>query len=117
MSSPVVLSCEQKTEYEMGISDWSSGGCSSDLRQGSLQRASAWARACSERLVDEGVGPVSLVVEDAGVDAHEHVYGMAEAAGHLGRRDSRTEHHRGVGRTRWPKRVGDRKSTRLNSSH
>src|SRR3546814_3388092 len=62
----------------MRISDWSSDVCSSDL----------------------------LVVEDAGVDAHEHVYGMAEAAGHLGRRDSRAEHHRGVGRTRWPMRVG-----------
>src|SRR3546814_5904107 len=62
----------------MRISDWSSDVCSSDL----------------------------LVVEDAGVDAHEHVYGMAEAAGHLGRRDSHAEHHRGVGRTRWPMRVG-----------
>src|SRR3546814_9805586 len=66
---------KQKTAYEMRISDWSSDGCSSDLRVRAVQRVDRggqFARRLDRRPARIAVGPVArdprphLVVERLG---------------------------------------------------
>src|SRR3546814_2340068 len=103
---------KQKTAYEMRISDWSSDVCSSDL-------------AVADRPSDIRRRPEDIVPADA-IDVRDrpgHGDGMAaivvhHALGDAGRprcvenveRMARCDRNAGRG-------LGDRKSTRLNSSH
>src|SRR3546814_2450918 len=86
---------KQKTAYEMRISDWSSDVCSSDL----LSRMAAGA--C--RLVRAGRG------ERGGL--------AAARRDAFARRRAADPRWRLVADRRGQDRAGDRKSTRLNSSH
>src|SRR3546814_6584238 len=101
---------KQKTAYEMRISDWSSDVCSSDLPQGNF-RADG-----KELLVGGDVFPeVAEVLGGEGM-AVRPAMPLAQLQGETAAvldlkplQDVRHDHERLV--------VGDRKSTRLNSSH
>src|SRR3546814_12475182 len=72
----MVLFCKQKTAYEMRISDWSSDGCSSDLRAVELQRPTTrggLGRVVNHHAVDEVVvGALDLDVETMGGSLRLH---------------------------------------------
>src|SRR3546814_1659499 len=92
---------KQKTAYEMRISDWSSDVCSSDLPIGreTRHRPADLAGGCRRGAVagdGDGVGPSR--------------YALARAHGVVGSRNL------GAGSDN-AMNGGDRKSTRLNSSH
>src|SRR3546814_6266782 len=89
---------KQKTAYELRISDWSSDVCSSDLARAGDDPGKC--RQSEER--DAGGGGV----------APDRQAGGAARDGRSAR--SRTS---GRGRDRGRPAAGDRKSTRLNSSH
>src|SRR3546814_10292494 len=114
---------KQKTAYEMRISDWSSDVCSSDLvddMRGILQRLDRIAPIGCEF---GAARQQSLTLVD--VERRE----ARRAAGRMARigiaveqfdRSFGTGHHRVVNlalREHRAPREGDRKSTRLNSSH
>src|SRR3546814_3058848 len=86
---------KQKTAYEMRISDWSSDVCSSDLLR-------HHARI-------NPVGEVDLVVGKQGA------HGIAQQGRVVARQRRDQQHHRVV--LQILDGAGDRKSTRLNSSH
>src|SRR3546814_10730256 len=88
---------KQKTAYEMRISDWSSDVCSSDLH------SSPFPLAMGRERRDHGPGCVAAAVSMRMGFAPEDMNGEGF------RRPSR-------GRS-GPTTQGDRKSTRLNSSH
>src|SRR3546814_5954944 len=98
---------KQKTAYEMRISDWSSDVCSSDLVEVILERATiagphevtlASGRTVTAKFILIATGATPHVPSCPG---HEHGITSNEAF-HL---------------DAIPKRILDRKSTRLNSSH
>src|SRR3546814_7462291 len=98
---------KQKTAYEMRISDWSSDVCSSDLagRPPGLRQ---------DDELREDRAPPAGAREEEGPDglarrAPPGRAGAVEGAGRAGRRGD------AAGRAR--RAAGDRKSTRLNSSH
>src|SRR3546814_1907722 len=117
---------KQKTAYEMRISDWSSDVCSSDL----VAQVAADRRA---RLAgDREVEPIALrrlrvraqnlhliAVGDRGPERHDAAVDLgadrliAEIGVH---RISEIDRRRALGKLEQLAR-GDRKSTRLNSSH
>src|SRR3546814_3714833 len=120
---------KQKTAYEMRISDWSSDVCSSDL----LDRVLGQVRHAVHGVVDADAVPVDggrlrqLVLE-----VHEDLLALARADRRPGR-DAVVEPGARRRLAGWQKlrlagpggeearlgrlREGDRKSTRLNSSH
>src|SRR3546814_3710398 len=118
---------KQKTAYELRISDWSSDVCSSDLRP---------AERAGGILVDIGdVGAIALV-RNIGVELAEIVdlepRARRDRAAAIGERTHRPHVDRAAERLPDQRRVGglvddravqelrrifDRKSTRLNSSH
>src|SRR3546814_5545155 len=109
---------KQKTSYEMRISDWSSDVCSSDLdRQSQIVH----------QRVDLGRHLFRAEVAGADVDADgERAAGLLRRAG-----EAAQQHQRKIvdrleahvlerlerGRLAGARHAGDRKSTRLNSSH
>src|SRR3546814_7709733 len=102
--------------YEVRISDWSSAVCSSDLRPGQF----AFDRArlielCARRRCPERFLAVQNLVTDLAADL---LAGQLHAQ--FGNTVSRCKHRRAIGREfigyGLPTQ-GDRKSTRLNSSH
>src|SRR3546814_10042818 len=111
---------KQKTEEEMGISDWRSDVSSADIKSGSEERGSdeAWEAGDGERGRRSGrsatAAPAAPDREAAGgrrrlsLRRPDHRQGYRE-----GRDLSRC--HQGRGRS--PACRGDRKSTRLNYSH
>src|SRR3546814_2704572 len=116
-----VFFCKQKTAYEMRISDWSSDVCSSDLDGVGLQFG--LAPVARSGVVDPDAAPGVVVVVLTGVEptavGAEHAVavevtsgGGIEARGGLAGQG--VEREREAAR---PAREGDRKSTRLNSSH
>src|SRR3546814_9411243 len=108
--------CKKKTAYERRISDWSSDVCSSDLFS-ALVTGFRFQAETAEVVTDHGVAVEALVVVHAG----DRVAGGASVAG--GESDVLIfdENNAGVDAdipaivTRQGR--GDRKSTRLNSSH
>src|SRR3546814_10541346 len=93
---------KQKTAYEMRISDWSSDVCSSDLR-----------RKAVETFVDRHVGRVlqtgfahEIPVMDSMTEAALPYLAIVEEAREID-----------IALLEIDVAVGDRKSTRLNSSH
>src|SRR3546814_7642734 len=120
--------CEQKTAYEMRISDWSSDVCSSDLHLVALQAKAHPVRAFLE---DEGndahadqVGTVDTLegFRDHGLDAEKiGTLRSPVARGAIAVFDAGEDDERGaffpVLHRRVINRHLDRKSTRLNSSH
>src|SRR3546814_1221628 len=99
----IVFFFKQKTAYEMRISDWSSDVCSSDLRAGARRErgrpAAAEARAVLAR------------------ERHRHRRQPGGGPrGVLGGADPGRDRER-PDRNRAGAQRGDRKSTRLNSSH
>src|SRR3546814_1951094 len=100
---------KQKTAYEMRISDLSSDVCSSDL-----------AEEAAERHV--GIGDLAaLLVDHHTVDRTELVAGCIVHFGAFdlvgGNQAVRCCRSHGSSPSRFMVAVGDRKSTRLNSSH
>src|SRR3546814_10280374 len=106
---------KQKTAYEMRISDWSSDVCSSDLVKSvdivafpeilfELVRCLLGARQFEGEAQDDSPGP------DAGKQQsqHDHLHHDISLHEQGQRRNGRSLSHQGY---------GDRKSTRLNSSH
>src|SRR3546814_2612570 len=119
MSNELCFFFEQKTAYEMRISDWSSDVCSSDLLGIGL-------RALEAQLEGVEAALRQPAVEGAGVEAPGHhrvgdrlllrrVLRGGEAEGGVAvpgeQLGHRVHHHVGA------VLEGDRKSTRLNSSH
>src|SRR3546814_954815 len=103
---------KQKTAYEMRISDWSSDVCSSDLHLG--DHLIDW----HARELRSGVFVAAIVVRFP--DTRLSV--GAGAAGGAAHRVVRRQFHRSricrsLGEAAGPYSTGDRKSTRLNSSH
>src|SRR3546814_9881445 len=94
---------QQKTAYELRMSDWSSDVCSSDLRKDEVgQRARGHIRRS-----DHSAG----VKAEIGFDAVHAIGGKAVFIAAFRR-------ERIKGDARWrQQRKADRKSTRLNSSH
>src|SRR3546814_6618796 len=68
MCVTVMLFFEQKTAYEMRISDWSSDVCSSDLLAGGGERG-AYQQPSDDRRCRSG--PSQIVERDPRVDAHQ----------------------------------------------
>src|SRR3546814_1920586 len=106
----VVFFFKQKTAYEMRISDWSSDVCSSDL----VLHAGAPLAHEAQQLDPAHAGGLDVLLDPAGVAA-EHAEQQLLLGGEV------VEHARvgdpdprGDG---GDARAGDRKSTRLNSSH
>src|SRR3546814_9736284 len=98
---------KQKTAYEMRISDWSSDVCSSDLAEGIAQ-------------VDDQLGS-ALRLAPAGLlaDAHQEMQRQRDAAAEQDGSQRQLPRHQGGDEAVDHRlyQVGDRKSTRLNSSH
>src|SRR3546814_2696094 len=128
---------KQKTAYEMRISDWSSDVCSSDLRA-LVGDASQEEDAATFAAAAEAWAPLAVAVHNAGTNrrdsfldlevAHfeqlwrEHTLGAfltgREAARRMVPRGAGTILFTGAtGSIRGKALFGDRKSTRLNSSH
>src|SRR3546814_3320360 len=106
---------KQKTAYEMRISDWSSDVCSSDLNSGpggnDLAPARDWL-ALADAFYAASVESTPAIPVIWGTDA---VHGHSNIVG-----ATLFPHNVGLGAARDPdliERIGDRKSTRLNSSH
>src|SRR3546814_5013211 len=108
---------KKKKAYEMRISEGSSDVCSSDLRHGEayeVQLRIAVGRLAVGRLqvADQGAGAQRLLQFGIGQRTWGDVRTVAASrdreGGGFG--DADESHHQ-------PVRVGDRKSTRLNSSH
>src|SRR3546814_3648603 len=112
---------KQKTAYEMRISDWSSDVCSSDLLQGTRDRARhslplcrsqrgtpglRSARACCQNAMMMTGAPIKLTQVDA-----------ADVADLYNRCSDYFLLQDGAAPTLDDARELDRKSTRLNSSH
>src|SRR3546814_5575756 len=101
----------------MRISDWSSDVCSSDLQSGEDQRQAGWARVMfGDGAIDFAkvaiTVPVDLRLLAAAASLHLHrVAAFAGAAITLGKPTLTL-----LGEVA-AQGVGDRKSTRLNSSH
>src|SRR3546814_7942286 len=128
---------KQKTAYEMRISDWSSDVCSSDLAKiigeqvGTRYRGFEYARAF-EAAEGEIMPPLPLALFAGGGEANGGIVEQALRGG-VGRRqravadiggdrrfeigDRRAERGLKFGEDVVDERGGDRKSTRLNSSH
>src|SRR3546814_9923894 len=111
---------KQKTAYEMRISDWSSDVCSSDL-----YRREAHRRSRDHRIEKEAKGGKEHASchRDAEriVTEREHQV-LADVAHGGARQHDRLEHTGQVAANQsdtgaFDRHVGDRKSTRLNSSH
>src|SRR3546814_10837367 len=113
---------KQKTAYEMRISDWSSDVCSSDLRPGT---AEGGAHGCGPALHLTRI-PDPLPPERT--HPRPPVLWLAKTANPQGRHCSRRHEPeagekiarigcRRMGGDRCADLNGDRKSTRLNSSH
>src|SRR3546814_10099728 len=123
---------KQKTAYEMRISDWSSDVCSSDLAaRGRDQHLRLEHEALAGHVVERvhrariqalaalavdhaetaapADAPVAEVVADATVHRLRRALAQPRADDHAARM--------AVGRRDQARDVGDRKSTRLNSSH
>src|SRR3546814_4587516 len=94
----MVVVFKQKTAYEMRISDWSSDVCSSDL-------CSAWALVHRSR-ASAGV-PTTTAHAAAAARRRRNFMGFPRLLGGLTGRQAIGHHVV----------IGDRKSTRLNSSH
>src|SRR3546814_8231008 len=105
---------KQKTAYEMRISDWSSDVCSSDLVppiaiSSTPTNAGNSPASVSQRIFDMGVvrNLRQVAADDAGVD----IAFRADVHAGLAQRQKSIP-------ARWfYDATGDRKSTRLNSSH
>src|SRR3546814_2185883 len=97
---------KQKTAYEVRISDWSSDVCSSDLVE-QHRGAIEIAQTAQTVLFVGGFGPLHQI----GKQNLGQLGGIV-----LGRRFERME-ERGYSRGSTRLLKGDRKSTRLNSSH
>src|SRR3546814_9569294 len=91
-----VFFCKQKTAYELRISDWSSDVCSSDLL--------AIALGLELRALDVAFGNRLHHAPLAGLPGGDCIGGREHRIVRVGRRFGVIER-------------GDRKSTRLNSSH
>src|SRR3546814_6122728 len=100
----LVFFFKQKTAYEMRISDWSSDVCSSDLTLGNRVEMGEEAERRD------------------GVDDQRRRPALEEAeyhrrAGHRKHEADQHADHEGDDLVLGDQRAGDRKSTRLNSSH
>src|SRR3546814_5158448 len=95
---------KQKTAYEMRISDWSSDVCSSDLGQ-QLQTDGDHAEAADMRIGEDGgqARPVAMRRPRRIRYVAQSVEMQRPGHGHPGNQADKS--------------AGDRKSTRLNSSH
>src|SRR3546814_9826828 len=107
-----------KTAYEMRISDWSSDVCSSDLRSQHGQHHAADPGDASAQPEDEGVYQPRIDPHGGGggailVDRADQQAG----AGHGGAALMAAGGMSGLGAPHHTQPPGDRKSTRLNSSH
>src|SRR3546814_7329871 len=91
---------KQKTAYEMRISDWSSDVCSSDLLVDDI----ASLRAAGRDVLVVSSGAIALGRRILGIDAKALRLEDSQAAA-------------AAGQIRLSAAWGDRKSTRLNSSH
>src|SRR3546814_4853144 len=104
---------KQKTAYEMRISDWSSDVCSSDLRRDLADIA--------QRLQEAGTGRMAHRHADSPAVAGQALHQIAadESGAAEDRHDAaHTRPSRPLSTSRPPRQApGDRKSTRLNSSH
>src|SRR3546814_5298992 len=109
----MVFFFKQKTAYEMRISDWSSDVCSSDLvgTLGILEASDIGAKAVEQghEVADLGRGDGIFQF-----DVRHDPFSLDVAAPSLGRYGHKEKR---PGRLMPPGRLGDRKSTRLNSSH
>src|SRR3546814_10490000 len=96
---------KQKTAYEMRISDWSSDVCSSDLQigPGVAVAIGVFGLRAGETALEDLAHHREIVIGRGLLDIELAILALAEAL--RPRDDHRAE------------RVGDRKSTRLNSSH
>src|SRR3546814_8542592 len=118
---------KQKTAYEMRISDWSSGVCSSDLQdagdlrhvaEGGDQVVVQVLRATRQVLFHQreaealGDAAMDLALHQRRVHRAADVVGSGHAQ-HLHRAEVEIDRHLGDLRGK----AVDRKSTRLNSSH
>src|SRR3546814_1789098 len=103
---------KQKTAYEMRISDWSSDVCSSDLDVGAA--AGQHLGRCDVRAARLDLDVQVLVVVEALV-LGDVVAGELRLGDPFQLQRDRVGGNRLAGRERH--RPGDRKSTRLNSSH
>src|SRR3546814_2374256 len=90
---------KQKTAYEMRISDWSSDVCSSDLLRAHADDVDTIIAVAVDR--DGGVLQLKTAVVEQEADVIHRDPGQAELIGGLLAAEN----------------AGDRKSTRLNSSH
>src|SRR3546814_4828419 len=102
---------KQKTAYEMRISDWSSDVCSSDLH-GAIHEARPDVACVLHTHTDDGL---AIAAQEEGLLPISqpaallmHRIGYHDYEGIVLRMDERE---------RLLKNLGDRKSTRLNSSH
>src|SRR3546814_6909051 len=110
---------KQKTAYEMRISDWSSDVCSSDLAEG---EAEDHRRKKSEQQVAHESDRDRIAAEEAGEHLPEQLPVQHDDREDRARLDSDVEDRpaRGVITEQLGREdevPGDRKSTRLNSSH
>src|SRR3546814_9083650 len=83
---------KQKTAYEMRISDWSSDGCSSDLRpQIAARRGARHAFAGAEEAIPVGPAENAGDMDAAATDSHPPIIsqvepGLAATSGNIMRR-------------------------------
>src|SRR3546814_3870695 len=116
----VVFFFKQKTEYEMGMSDWSSDVCSSDLEPNAERRLGHYSEGIPSieplqsrfhAAASKRIGAVlksSLMLSTAARRAASSAFHRT-ASGKATRRQLKYQ--------RTSKGKADRKSTRLNSSH
>src|SRR3546814_7826911 len=94
---------KQKSAYEMRISDWSSDVCASDLLDVPVREVCVCVCVCIQI-----IGPMRII---ATLHRRSFVELFGNDSGFL------TGFALHGGRLKWRLQAGDRKSTRLNSSH
>src|SRR3546814_2632473 len=104
----VVFFFKQKTAYEMRISDWSSDVCSSDLGQN---------RSSVVRSMPRSIGKAQCLVIIEAVRGRSRVRRQGQFRQRLEIGDRGVAPPPGLMVLDRKERRGDRKSTRLNSSH
>src|SRR3546814_19283235 len=100
---------KQKTAYEMRISDWSSDGCSSDLRpQIAARRGARHAFAGAEEAIPVGPAENAGDMDAAATDSHPPIIrqvepGLAATSGNKMKWEERRVGKEGISRcrTRW----------------
>src|SRR3546814_9870541 len=107
----------QKTAYEMRISDWSSDVCSSDLLLLRLVPLAALPEAVGPFGHQRRLAGERAIARDRAVDAARERDVIIDTFGDVGGHPQRMAIGRGQGAVVDERHIADRKSTRLNSSH